>query len=361
MATVAAAAAPRKQIHIDAVQSVMPVAVTLPGQSRRVSTVGGPLRPELLQSRVRIVLYYEDNGAATPAMMGAWIKESLSAALATEPVMAGRLRRENDGSGHWEVKLNDCGARLVQATAEASMAEFMCGDGDRWGAHLSYWVDVDKENPNFSALFYVQVTQFHGGGFSLGISCSLLLADPLFLGHFLNSWAHTHAAMLSHGQLTNSPIFHLTYFQRPGQSHHLKSIDLGSNPPASNTTLLFVADPKANNVQSACCQIADNYFQVATRRLRKKDLSTYSLIISGDHSADKIVKPRAIASSNVVDETAQEQAWVNQLGLENMNFIGGNDPIRVSCQIISCLEDGLAMIITPPNKAWLISVTVPTI
>lgn len=154
----AAAASPRKQIHIDVVQSVMPVAVTPPGQSRRISTASGPLRPELLQSRVQIVLYYEDKGAATPAMVGAWIKESLSAALATEPVMAGRLRRETDGSEHWEVKFNDCGARLVQATAEATMAEFMSGDGDRWEAHLAHWVDVDEENPNFSALFYVQVS-----------------------------------------------------------------------------------------------------------------------------------------------------------------------------------------------------------
>ncbi|XP_042408677.1 uncharacterized protein LOC121998034 [Zingiber officinale] len=362
-AAAAAAAAPRKQIHIDVIQSVMPVAVTPPGRSQRLSTTGGPLRPELLQSRVRIVLYYDDKGSATPATVGAWIKESLSAALATEPVMAGRLRRENDGSGRWEVKFNDCGARLVQATAEASMAEFMSGDGDRWEAHLAHWVDVDEENPNFSALFYVQVTQFHGGGFSIGISCSLLLADPFFLGHFLQSWARTHAAMLSHGQLTDSSIFHLAYFQRPGQSNHLKSIDLGlssnSNPSAANTTLLFAANPETDNV----CQIADNYFQVATRRLRKKDLSNYSLIVS-DHSGDKIVETHTIMSPNVIDETvsgAQEEGWVKQLGLEKMCFVGGNDPIRISCQIISCVDDGLVMIIMPPKKAWLISVTVPTI
>ena len=43
-----------------------------------------------------------------------WGKESLSEALADHPEMAGRRWRRVDGS--WEVKLNDTGVRLLQAT-----------------------------------------------------------------------------------------------------------------------------------------------------------------------------------------------------------------------------------------------------
>jgi hypothetical protein len=58
-----------------------------------------------------------------------WVKESLSAALVDQPEMAGRLRRRGDGDGDdgrlWEVKLRDTGVRLVQASVEATMSEFL--------------------------------------------------------------------------------------------------------------------------------------------------------------------------------------------------------------------------------------------
>ena len=40
----------------------------------------------------------------------------------------------------------------------------------------------------------VQLTRFQGdGGYAVGVSCSLMLCDPVSLARFLLSWARTHA------------------------------------------------------------------------------------------------------------------------------------------------------------------------
>ena len=65
-----------------------------------------------------------------------------------------RLRRRADGS--WEVKLNDTGVRLVLATAEATVDDFV-GAGAGREAALAPWTDVDAEDPDMCALCFVQV------------------------------------------------------------------------------------------------------------------------------------------------------------------------------------------------------------
>jgi hypothetical protein len=116
-----------------------------------------PLPAAALQRRARVVLYYRaeaDGAAAWGPEEALLVKESLSEAVADHPEMAGRLRRRADGS--WEVKLNDTGVRLVLATAETTVDDFVGGGAGREAA-LAPWTDVDAEDPDMSALFFVQV------------------------------------------------------------------------------------------------------------------------------------------------------------------------------------------------------------
>lgn len=87
-----------------------------------------------------------------------WGKESLSEALADHPEMAGRLRRRADGS--WEVKLNDTGVRLLQATVDATLDEFLAGKGAlaRREAALAPWTDVNADDPDMCPPFFMQVS-----------------------------------------------------------------------------------------------------------------------------------------------------------------------------------------------------------
>ncbi|CAD6245056.1 unnamed protein product [Miscanthus lutarioriparius] len=207
-------AAPR--VHLQSPQTAVPTRAVEPGRTRRIAVAAPPLPAAALQRRTRVVLYYRadagEKGASRLWEEAMWAKESLSEAVADHPEMAGRLRRHADGS--WEVKLNDAGVRLVEATAEVTLDEFLeaVQDKDRarsWEAALAPWVDVNAEDPDVSALVYVQLTRFQGdGGFAVGVSCSLMLSDPLSLARFLASWARTHARMKAQNDVATHPLMH---------------------------------------------------------------------------------------------------------------------------------------------------------
>lgn len=93
-------------------------------------------------------------------------------ALADWPELAGRLRKDREGEGCWEIKINDAGVRLVQASVEMQMEEFMAAE-DRADkeAVLANWVQIGAENPDFSALFYIQVLVFPCSDFIYFPSC----------------------------------------------------------------------------------------------------------------------------------------------------------------------------------------------
>lgn len=201
------------------------------------------------------------------------------------------------------------------------------------------------------------MTQFNGG-YSIGISCSLLLADPLLLAQFLKTWAQTHATMLAQGQLTRSPIFHLSYFQRPDNLHRLKSIELVSNP-SSTATVLFKVDQIAD-AKSFSATTAAPYIRQATRRLEMNDVNDYSLIVS-NHSGDTKVELSGRATSlNLSDEVilgAQEVDFLDCLGIKEVSLVKGNKPIYVSCQVVSCVSEGLIVAMLPPNEKLMVSIT----
>ncbi|EAZ24036.1 hypothetical protein OsJ_07767 [Oryza sativa Japonica Group] len=171
--TPAAAAAAAHVVHIEAVQTAVPTRVVEPGRTRLVAVAAPPLPAPALQRRVRAVLYYRGAGGAAPGAWedGVWVKESLSEALADHPEMAGRLRRRADGS--WEVKLNDTGVRLLQATVDATLDEFLAGKGAlaRREAALAPWTDVNADDPDMCPPFFMQLTRFQGdGGYAVGVS-----------------------------------------------------------------------------------------------------------------------------------------------------------------------------------------------
>ncbi|CAL9089145.1 unnamed protein product [Musa textilis] len=352
----AAAAAASKLVRIDAMQSAMPVRVTPPGRSRRISAAT-PLGPDVLQRRCQVVLYYskvgEEEEAESPATVGAWMKESLGAVLSSHPVMAGRLRRDDEGRGCWEIKLNDCGVRLVQATAEVTLSEFLCSeDRDEREANLAYWEDVNADNPNHSPLFFIQVTQFQGDGYSIGISCSLLLADPFVLARFLKSWTQTHTTMFAHGQLTKPPI-HLCYFHASGHPPcHSNSNSTAISAAATTTTLFKVArNSCATNAAAATC------FREAARKLGTKPASSYSLMIS-DRSVYLTVESAGL--DEVAGGSATEVAWRDQLGIEEISLVEATKPVHASCRIVPCAGETLVVVMQPSDEEELmVSVTTP--
>ncbi|CAO2819459.1 unnamed protein product [Amaranthus hypochondriacus] len=146
----------------------------------------------IMQKRMHIVLYYKNKSEENSGWhVGRWIKETLGNALVDHPIMAGRIRRVENGG--LEIVANDSGVRIVEGEISLSLVEFFeCKrKNNEVEGKLVSWVDVET-NPQFSPLFYIQVTNFKCGGYSIGISCSLFLVDPLFMANFLNKWAKIH-------------------------------------------------------------------------------------------------------------------------------------------------------------------------
>ncbi|CAH8371110.1 unnamed protein product [Eruca vesicaria subsp. sativa] len=197
------------------VQSVMPVEVTQHREVRSIS-VGDPVGAGIFRRTLNIVTYYKHAGDSGERgwLVAGWIKESLGRALTDQPMVCGRLRRRRTTLGEedgLEVVANDSGVRLVEARFPAGLPEYfemVRRDRRRAEVETVFWRDIDEVDPQFSPLFYVQVTNFEGGGYSIGISCSILIADLLLETDFLTKWAKIQSS-LAHSQTTLKPIFYL--------------------------------------------------------------------------------------------------------------------------------------------------------
>ncbi|KAK4769346.1 hypothetical protein SAY86_027496 [Trapa natans] len=197
--------------RIEAIQTVTTFKMTDPRVTQTVEL--GPASS--FGACFNTVLYFKrgDEGSDFSGWDTAgWIKDSLGKAFVDEPLLCGRLRRTQEGSkDSLEIVSNDSGCRLVEARIGISIEEFMGSEGrEEAETGLVYWKDIDQENPQYCPLFYVQVTNFQCGGYSIGISCSLLLAGPPFITTFLKRWATIHSNLVSKITPTvKKPIFHL--------------------------------------------------------------------------------------------------------------------------------------------------------
>ena len=84
-----------------------------------------------------------------------------------------------------------------------------------------------------------QLTRFQDGGYAVGASCSLLLADPLSLVGFLKSWARKHAELQAQGKLVANPVIQYTRYIRragAGAAKRVKSVPLDDTAAAEHTT-----------------------------------------------------------------------------------------------------------------------------
>ncbi|MDO8030387.1 acyltransferase, partial ['Planchonia careya' phytoplasma] len=92
--------------------------------------------------------------------MAGWAKECIGTVLQEHPVFAGRLRRREGGEEErLEMVSNDSGVRLFESRIQKRLSEFLeLKEREDAVGGLVFWKDIDVQNPQFSPLFYVQVT-----------------------------------------------------------------------------------------------------------------------------------------------------------------------------------------------------------
>ncbi|EMS63107.1 Agmatine coumaroyltransferase-1 [Triticum urartu] len=341
MAAMPVALAP--QMHIVSVQTGLPTRVVEPERTRLIAVATPPLSETVLQHRLRAVLYYRTDDA--PWEEGIWVKESLGEVLCFFPEIAGRLRRGTSGS--WGVKLNDAGVRFQQATVEVTMEDFLADQG-RNEAALAPWINL---------------SQFQGGGYAIGVSCTVLLSDPLSLARFLLTWARKHRDMKAQNNIVQRPMMqYMAYIQRPEIcSKRVRSfpIDSVAADGTNAQTMLFrtpggyeTGDLRA--LAAACINRASNELRV-DRPLR------FTLIVAPRNSARGATTVETAVTAddlNKGDDGQNLEATVwDELGLEELT-LRGVKPVHVSYRIVGGGDEGI-VVMMPDGDGFLVAATVP--
>ncbi|XXG56009.1 hypothetical protein AAC387_Pa03g3543 [Persea americana] len=152
-------------------------------------------------NRIRIVIYYNYLKKFSDGEVTIKMRESLAELLTSFPMVTGRLKRSPEGQ--WTIKCNDAGVRMVEATAKGSVEEWLERVDRERELQLASWEDM-FHNPYFWSTFYVQLTEFEGGGLAIGLSCTHLVADAAAATMLLKAWAET--TLL--GKMLSPPYFH---------------------------------------------------------------------------------------------------------------------------------------------------------
>ncbi|KAK9984783.1 hypothetical protein SO802_034308 [Lithocarpus litseifolius] len=294
------------KLTIEAVQTVVPYKVTDQRRSCRVLAMD-PIGSGIFRRCLHIVLYYknvseEDSGW----IFAGWAKESLGKAISERPMLGGRLWRGKD----------------------------------------------DEHNSRFCPLFYVQVTNFQCGGYSIGISCSILLAELLVKEKFLNSWANIHNNILSSNNELKKPLFYVPHLKRNGSFPP----GITSSTPRKDCvkTMRFKATAENANLDGETCKsLALHCVEETESRLGSKMDSEFYLFVKENckdiieiekYSKHKHVKPQLSIKTQVTCA-----GWDEYLGAQEVAFREGNKPKNVSYWIGSVL-DGLVMAIPNENE-----------
>ena len=91
-----------------------------------------------------------------------------------------------------------------------------------------------------------QVTNFECGGYSIGVSCSPVLVDPLTIICFLRKWGEIHGEMMSGTEGAKLPVFYLPKL-KPNRSSPANTV--GLNPSKGRgKSVIFTAHGRRLNL-----------------------------------------------------------------------------------------------------------------
>ncbi|CAK7353528.1 unnamed protein product [Dovyalis caffra] len=173
------------------------------------------------QNWLKIVYYFQTPGTREPGELTKKLRESMSEMLTSFPIVTGRLLK--DPEGHWMIKCNDAGVRMVEARAKGSVEDWLKSVDREKELKLIHWEEMFHK-PYFWSTFYAQITEFEEDGLAIGLSCFHLLADPTCATMFIKAWADVTFT----GKMLDPPLFNPLPPRRPGRQNpnHEPYIDL---------------------------------------------------------------------------------------------------------------------------------------
>ncbi|KAK7293638.1 hypothetical protein RJT34_16510 [Clitoria ternatea] len=167
------------------------------------------------KNHIRMVYYYQTSREVELGEVTKKLRETLSEMLTYFPIVTGRLIR--DDKGHWKIKCNDAGIRMVEAKAKGSVEGWLTCINREKELQLVHW-EAMFHKPYYWSTFYVQLTQFEEGGLAIGLSCAHFLADSTCATTFMKAWADISLG----NKMITPPLFHPLPPRRPinGNPNH---------------------------------------------------------------------------------------------------------------------------------------------
>ncbi|XVF10904.1 hypothetical protein REPUB_Repub07fG0223500 [Reevesia pubescens] len=353
------------KVSIEGILTVTPMRITEPRQTRQV-LAGELVGPGIFQRCLNMVQYYrkekeEDSGW----LVAGWLKESLSRALMEQPMICGRLRKGERNDGELEIVSNDCGIRLIEAIFQMNLSEFLdFKQREEAEAQLVFWKDIDEQNPQFSPLFYVQVTNFQCGGYSIGISCSILLADLLLRTEFLKTWANIHNNIINKNNERKLPLFYLPGLKNTTSSSPPNIIS-SSSTKNSGKTMIFKIKAETESLEGEWCKKAAlACLEEAENELGSEMGAEFSLFVNESFEAIKVescLKNGVLKPQLSLNKEFTYAKW-DDLGANEVSFREGNKPAHVSYWFRSILGGVVIVIPSLEEDAYKanIIVTIPS-
>ncbi|KAA8522176.1 hypothetical protein F0562_012849 [Nyssa sinensis] len=339
--------------QIEAVQSVTPMKVTDPRWSRQVSVTDSH-GSDIFWRCLHIILYYEKgSGEDSGWLVAGWMKESLGRALVEQPMLAGRLRRVEEGDDReLEIVSNDSGVRLFEARISKTLSEFLdLKEKEDAEAELVFWKDVDEQYPQFCPLFYVQVTNFECGGYSVGLSFSILLADTLVITSFLKRWANIHNNLVSKTDIPKIPMFYVPNL-KPKVCSITNPYGLSPTRNHGQSMIFKIGNKNLNQSDDMGKTVSLLCIKEAERKLGIEMASKFSLIVkepSENIKVENYEKEELVQKPSSFISGITCSSW-GDLEASEVAFHEGNKPVHVSHWISSVSGEGLAMVIPSPDE-----------
>ncbi|MED6123555.1 hypothetical protein PIB30_050242 [Stylosanthes scabra] len=185
-----------------ALHSKLTAVSSKPNGSGKIHHALSSLDLAMAQHTLHMVFYYRDHQDVFFESFGLdWWRQSLSELLTMYPTVTGRLL-EQGHHGNWQVKCNDAGVRVVKATVDATLSQWLQSASASQEALLVSWDHMPLDPTTWSP-FQIQISNFKEGGVAIGISCSHMLADLTCLASFFKSWTLVHRNF----PITNPPSF----------------------------------------------------------------------------------------------------------------------------------------------------------
>lgn len=360
------------KLSIEAVLTVVPHKPTDPRVPRKIMVENTSCG--IYRRRFQMILCYKKTLMEDELgwLVTGRMKESLGEMLSDQPLFAGRVRRvEGGGDGELEIVPNDSGVRFLKTRVSMSLEEFLnLDDKKEVEAQLVHWEDIDAENPQYAPLFYIQVTNFGcGRGYSVGISCSLLLADPLAMTSFLTDWTKYHNTIFSKHENHNRPLFDVPSLGERKFTPYISAIPLNSIPTSTSSckNLIFkfalkdLTDMDSDKLKAIAVQCIEEAEHKFGHKLSSTNFSLLMKVKSLSSSSedvvikvDNFVKQKLLVESSLkvmnVHGLTSKTSWDSVLQVDRTTFDGGNQPVLVACWINCIVDEGMVVVISSPDE-----------